>query len=263
MAVILGVGVLGTLLLLMMLRMGALRKRRAVARRLDMLGEVEGWDVSGGWSGASLWLLDALKALGNAKGLNPVSVLMVLLAGLFGVAYAGWIANRSGALWGLVGGTALASLAWLVGGSIVERAARRRRDRISRALPDWVDTVACYLLVGMPFESAVGMAIRAKIRAGRELKDEWFRFLQDTRLGSNRNEALVALARRCGSEDMHRVIGAVMAAADDRDALARNLHACALDLQAAALLQKRTRDGWRLLAVIAIGIAMIVAIGIL
>ena len=263
MAVIVGVGLLGTLLLLMMLRAGALRKKRAVARRLDMLSEVESWDVSGGWSGASGWLFDAMKALGTSRGPSPVMAGIVLASGLFGVTYAGWIADRSGALWGLVGGTALASLAWLVGGSVLDRAARRKRDRISRALPDWVDTVACYLLVGMPFESAVGMAIRAKIRWGRELKDEWFRFLQDTRLGSTRNEALVALARRCDSEEMHRVIGAVMAAADDREALARNLHSCALELQAGALVQKRSRDGWRLLAVLATGIGMILAIGVL
>ncbi|MNR89065.1 hypothetical protein D3C72_200190 [compost metagenome] len=263
MAMIFGVGLLGTLVLLMMLRAGALRKKRAVARRLDMLSEVDGWEVPSGWSGASLWLFDAMKALGTSKGPRPMTVGIVLLSGLFGVTYAGWIADRSGALWGMVGGTALASLAWLVGGSVLERAARRRRDRISRALPDWVDTVACYLSVGMPFESAVGMAIRAKLRAGRELKDEWFRFLQDTRLGTGRNEALVALARRCDSEEMHRVIGAVMAAADDREALARNLHACALEIQATALVQKRSRDGWRLLAVLATGLAMALAIGIL
>lgn len=263
MAMIVGLSLLGTLVLLMMLRAGALRKKRAVARRLDMLGQVDGWDVSSGWSGASGWLFDAMKALGSSKAPSPVMAGIVLASGLFGVTYAGWIADRSGALWGLVGGTALASLAWLVGGSVLERAARRRRDRISRALPDWVDTVACYLLVGMPFESAVGMAIRARMRAGRELKDEWFRFLQDTRLGSSRNEALVSLARRCDSEEMHRVIGAVMAAADDREALARNLHACALELQAGALVQKRSRDGWRLLAVLATGIGMVVAIGVL
>ena len=266
MAVILGVGVLASLLVLMTLRVGALRKKRAVSRRLDMLSEVEGWEVSsgwaGGWSGASVWLLDALKAFGTAKGPSPVAVGIVLAAGLMGVTYAGWIADRSGGLWGVVGGTALASLAWLFGGSVLEGAARRRRDRISRALPDWVATVATYLWVGMPFESAVGMAIRAKIRSGKELKDEWFRFLQDTRLGSNRNEALVSLARRCNSEEVHRVIGAVMAASDDREALARNLHTCALELQAAALVQKRSRDGWRLLAVLAIALGMALAIGL-
>lgn len=263
MAVLLGLGVLGTLVLLMMLRVGALRKRRAVARRLSMLSEVESLQMSGGWSGASLWLLDAVRALGTAKGPSPVSVVIVLGAGVFGVTYAGWIADRSGALWGMVGGTALASLAWLLGGSILEGAARRRRDRISRALPDWVDTVSCYLWVGMPFESAVGMAIRARIRSGKELKDEWFRYLQDTRLGSGRNEALVSLARRCDSEEMHRVIGAVMAAPDDREGLARSLHACALELQGGALAQKRSRDGWRFLAILATGIGMAIAIGIL
>jgi tight adherence protein C len=192
-----------------------------------------------------------------------VAVGIVVCAGVFGVTYAGWIADRSGPLWGVVGGTALASLAWLLGGSLLEGAARRRRERISRALPDWVDTVSCYLWAGMPFESAVGMATRARIRAGKELKDEWFRYLQDTRLGSNRSEALVSLARRCDSEEMHRVIGAVMAAPDDRDGLARSLHACALELQGNALALKRSRDGWRVLAILATGIGMVIAIGVL
>ncbi len=262
MAFLFGLAILGTLVALMMLRVGALKKKRAVARRLDMLSEVDGWTVSSGWSGASVWLLDFVRALGTAKGPRPLAVGGVLVAGVFGVVYAGWIADRSGALWGLVGGTALAALAWMLGGSLLEGTARRRRDRISRALPDWVDTVACYLLVGMPFESAVGMAIRARIRSGKELKDEWFRYLQDTRLGSGRNEALVALARRCDSEEMHRVIGAVMAAPDDREGLARSLQACALELQANALAQKRSRDGWRLLAVVATGIGMALAIGV-
>ena len=262
MAVLIGLGVLATLLVLMTLRVGALRKKQAVARRLNMLSEVESWEVSGGWSGASVWLQDVLKSFGSAKAPSPVAAAFVLAAGVMGVTYAGWIADRSGALWGVVGGTALASLAWLVGGSVLEGAARRRRDRISRALPDWVAAVATYLWVGMPFESAVGMAIRAQIRHGKELKDEWFRFLQDTRLGSSRNEALVSLARRCDSEEVHRVIGAVMAASDDREALARNVHACALELQAAALVHQRSRNGWRLLAVLAIALGMAFAIGL-
>jgi Flp pilus assembly protein TadB len=262
MAFLFGLAILGTLVALMLLRVGALKKKRAVARRLDMLSEVDGWTVDSGWSGASLWLLDLVRSLGTAKGPRPLAVGIVLVAGVFGVVYAGWIADRSGALWGMVGGTALAALAWMLGGSLLEGAARRRRDRISRALPDWVDTVACYLLVGMPFESAVGMAIRARIRSGKELKDEWFRYLQDTRLGSGRNEALVSLARRCDSEEMHRVIGAVMAAPDEREGLARSLQTCALELQANALVQKRSRDGWRLLAIAATGIGMALAIGV-
>lgn len=262
MAAMLGVILLGTLVALVVLRAGALKRKRAVARRLGMLREVEGWEVSGGLAGASEWLFETLRGLGSAKGPGPVAIGVVLGACVLGMTYAGWIADRSGALWGLVGGTALAALAWMLGGSMLEGASRRRRNRLSRALPDWVDTVACYLEVGMPFESAVGMAIRARIRSGKELKDEWFRYLQDTRLGIGRNEALVALARRCDCEEMHRVIGAVMAASEDREGLARNMHACARELQASALAQKRARDGWRFLALVLGGLGMALAIGL-
>lgn len=266
MTLILGIGVLATLVVLMALRLGALRKKRTVARRLDMLSEVDGWEVaggwSGGWSGASGWLQGILKAFETGKGPSASSVAGVAIAGALGIAYAGWIANRSGALWGIVGGTALASLAWLIGGSLLDGAERRRRDRMARALPDWVTALSTYLWAGMPFESAVGMAIRVRIRGGKDLKDEWFRFLQDTRLGASRNEALVALARRCDAEEVHRVIGAVMAAADDREALSRNVHACALELQAAALAQKRSRRGWRLVAVSAIALGMALTIAL-
>lgn len=271
MAAFVAVALLGTLVFLVMLRAMALRRRRAVSVRLDMLRDLDGGTLGmpagrgaagmlGGWPG--VWQQVAALMRGGAHAPAPAAVAVVVASGLGGIAYAGWIADRSGPLWALVGGTALAALAWLLGGSAIEGAARRRRKRIARALPDWVDTVTCYLHVGMPFESAVGMAIRARLAAGKELKDEWFRYLQDTRLGTGRNEALVALARRCDSEELHRVIGAVMAA-EDRDGLAHSLHACALDLQLAQQSRQRARWVWRALAVAGTGLGMALAIGVL
>jgi Flp pilus assembly protein TadB len=272
MAALFAVAVLGVLVVLVALRAMALRRRRAVSRRLDMLREREGGGTAGAGPGGGLlggaargvlrpWMALG-EALRSAHAPSPAAFGVVGASGLFGMGYAGWIADQSGALWGLVGGTALAALTWLIGGSVLEGAARRRRTRISRALSDWVDTVTCYLHAGMPFESAVGMAIRARIATGKDLKDEWFRYLQDTRLGTSRNEALVSLARRCDSEDLHRVIGAVMAASDDREGLARNLHACALDLQASSRSRQRSRLGWRALAVLGTGVGMAIAIGL-
>lgn len=260
MTVFLGIGVLALLVTVGVLRLGALKKKRAIARRLNMLGDVESWEVAGGWSGSALRFGEVLKGLGLAKGPSPAAVAIVAAASLAGMGYAAYIANRSGPLWGLVGGMALASLAWILGAGLLDGAARRR-VRIARALPDWLDTVACYLQVGMPFESAVGMAIRARTSLGKDLKDEWFRYLQDTRLGIARNEALLALARRCDCEEMHRVIGAVLAASDDRASLAESMHACALDMQASVLARKRAQEGWRLLAVALMGLGMLLAIG--
>lgn len=260
MAVLLGFGVLGTLIVLVALRAGALRRRRAVARRLDMLQELDGgWEFSGAWTGATSALLDGFRALWGQRGPGPLAVVVVLGACALGVAYAGWITPRSGAVWGLVGGTALAALGWLVGEGALEGAVRRKRARLDRALTDWVAVVASYLAVGMPFESAVGMAIRVPHLAGKELKDEWFRYLQDTRLGMNRNEALVALARRCDSEGMRRVIGAVMAAPDEREGLAASMQACALEMQASALASRRVLDRWRGMAMGLTAIGMAIA----
>ncbi len=261
MVVLFGLLVLGTLILLVMLRALSLRRKRAVSRRLSMLGEVDGFEVASGWTGASMRLGEVFRSFGGEQAPKPFAMAIVGLASLLGIAYAGWLADRSGSLWGLVGGTALAALAWMFGGNLLEGASRYRRDRLAATLPDWVDTIACYLHVGMPFESAVGMTLRSRHIAGKELKEEWFRYLQDTRLGISRNEALVSLARRCDSEEMHRLIGSVMASPDDRENLAANLHAVALDFQALALRRKRARDSWRMLALFGTGIGMAIAIG--
>jgi tight adherence protein C len=82
-----------------------------------------------------------------------------------------------------------------------------RRQQIQRALPDVMDLLTISVEAGLSFDSAVQRVV-AKFK--NPLSDEMKTMQQEVQLGRPRLEALDALGRRCGVEDLHNFVQAVI-----------------------------------------------------
>ncbi|MGH7904270.1 MAG: type II secretion system F family protein [Candidatus Dormibacteraceae bacterium] len=82
-----------------------------------------------------------------------------------------------------------------------------RRRGIQLALPDAMDLLTVCVEAGLGFEAAIAR-VTEKFRNG--LSDEFSQVLQETRLGRPRLEALDDMGRRCGVEDLHNFVQAVV-----------------------------------------------------
>ncbi|MGH7777839.1 MAG: type II secretion system F family protein [Candidatus Dormibacterales bacterium] len=82
-----------------------------------------------------------------------------------------------------------------------------RRRQIQLALPDAMDLLTICVEAGLGFEAAMGRVID-KFR--NALSDEFAQVLQETRLGRARLDALDDMGRRCGVEDLHNFVQAII-----------------------------------------------------
>ncbi|MNY00841.1 Bacterial type II secretion system protein F domain protein [compost metagenome] len=227
----------------------AVRRRRVVARRLGLLEDDAEFAGRGGrWALIATWLSEAFEPRKIWRGMArtarrslSVTLLMGSLALTLGIGYGWWLMDRSGTTWGVVGGGSLALLGWYLLGGYLEGRIQRRKEAIAWSVPALLDRIVCLVEVGVGFESALGSVVREKGKGDRTLKNELFRYLQETRLGHTRQEALVALAQRCDVPELHRMVGAVLASRDDAAALRAQLRECALALQGEWLKKKRER----------------------
>ena len=82
-----------------------------------------------------------------------------------------------------------------------------RRGVIQRALPDAMDLLTICVEAGLGFDPAMA---RLADKFKNALADEFAQVLQETRLGRPRLEALDDMGRRCGVEDLHNFVQAVI-----------------------------------------------------
>lgn len=108
---------------------------------------------------------------------------------------------------------------------------RRRRAQIIRSLPDAMDMLTISVEAGLSFETAMA---NVADRLHNALGDEFEQVLLETRLGRQRYEALEAMGRRVGVEDLENFVQAVIQSEQLGVSIARILR-----LQAAELRRKR------------------------
>ena len=82
-----------------------------------------------------------------------------------------------------------------------------RRAAIQRALPDALDLLTICVEAGLGFDMAMS---RVTDKFRNALSDEFGQVLQETRLGRPRLEALDEMGRRCGVDDLHNFVQAVI-----------------------------------------------------
>jgi pilus assembly protein TadC len=114
---------------------------------------------------------------------------------------------------------ALTTLAW----SIHRRQARGRVESVWR--------LAGSCAAGSSLESALGALVRDRDPADRPFKREAWRYLQESRMGVSRSEALAALERRLRSPEWTRVSIALRQSGSRPSELAATLAAGALELE--------------------------------
>ncbi len=153
-----------------------------------------------------------------------VTVIFGLLGLAVGAATGNAIATAGGATLGTVLGLYLPIL-WL------NQLVRARRRELQSALPDAMDLLTVSVEAGLGFDAAV-----AKVAEKQDspLAVEFARVLQETRLGRPRLEALDDLGRRCGVEDLHNFVQAVIQSEQMGSSIVKILH-----LQSGEIRRKR------------------------
>jgi tight adherence protein C len=177
----------------------------------------------------------------HAAGLTPASVAPLLPRARTGGLLAGVVA---GALAGVVAVPmlVLAPLLGVVGRAVPDRLlhamARRRRRAIVDMLPDLLDLMVICVEAGMALDPALALAAD---RLGGPLGDEVRATLGDQALGTPRRSAYRALADRTGSDDVARLVAALLQAEELGTPLATALAGQAESLRAARRQAARDR----------------------
>lgn len=177
----------------------------------------------------------------HAAGLTPASVAPLLPRARTGGLVAGVVA---GALAGVVAVPmlVLAPLLGVVGRAVPDRLlhamARRRRRAIVDMLPDLLDLMVICVEAGMALDPALALAAD---RLGGPLGDEVRATLGDQALGTPRRSAYRALADRTGSDDVARLVAALLQAEELGTPLATALAGQAESLRAARRQAARDR----------------------
>ena len=143
---------------------------------------------------------------------------LTLFLGLVGVAFGAVIRNPVAAALSAMLGTVVglyAPILWL------NRRAHVRRQEMHAALPDAMDLLTVAVEAGLGFEAAMA---RVADRADNALAAEFAHVLQEARLGRPRLEALDDMGRRCGIEDLHNFVQAVIQSEQMGSSIAKILH---------------------------------------
>jgi tight adherence protein C len=87
-------------------------------------------------------------------------------------------------------------------------AAGTRRNAIQRSLPDALDLMVISVEAGLSLDGAI-QQVGAKLKGKTPLGDEFERVVTEIHLGNTRQDALYAMARRCGLDDVHQLVQAL------------------------------------------------------
>jgi tight adherence protein C len=86
---------------------------------------------------------------------------------------------------------------------------KRRRKRLTKALPDTIDIIAISVEAGLGFDAACQ---RVAAKSGDDLSHEFERYLLELRLGKGRRDALKNIIWRTGVPDLSQFITAIIQA---------------------------------------------------
>ena len=92
---------------------------------------------------------------------------------------------------------------------VLQSVIRRRKERIRKQMPDFMDLICISVQAGLSFDSAVS---KITSRMGGELSEEFKRMQQDVRNGMPRQRSLTQMARRCDIEEMYLFTSSVIQA---------------------------------------------------
>src|SRR5690349_4621283 len=149
--------------------------------------------AAAGWSKR----LSPEEAAGLKVMLPLTAYFAMLLAAAFGLVPA---------LVGVVGGLALAGLAYVGLPIAVDLRVRGRRDKIVSQLPTVLDLLTLSVEAGMSFDSALQRLVR---RLNGPLVDEMALMLREIQLGTSRHDALTALAARVDAQEVTSFVRAL------------------------------------------------------
>lgn len=105
-------------------------------------------------------------------------------------------------IWGMLLGRVFIDL-------VLKAKIKRRQSEIIRELPDVLDLLTVSVEAGLGFDAAIQKVIQ-KIKG--PISDEFYRTLQEIKMGKHRREALKDLASRTGVEDLNNFISAIIQA---------------------------------------------------
>lgn len=94
-------------------------------------------------------------------------------------------------------------LAFFLPDLLLSSTASRRKEEIELELPDVLDQLTMSVEAGLGFEAAIS---RIATQQDHILAEEFGRLMQDIQLGTPRSDALEALSRRSGVEDLRHVV---------------------------------------------------------
>ena len=161
-------------------------------------------------SGAATTMQHRLDVAGNPQPWSvervfAVKALALLAGGLLGLVLGHGLLSLSGVLFT----AGFAAAGFFVPDALVHNAGLKRQQQIRSSLSDVVDLLSVTMKAGLGFDGAVARV--AQVSAG-PLAAEFSRYLQETRLGQGRAEALRALAARSTVVDLHHVVSALVQA---------------------------------------------------
>ena len=185
------------------------RRIAALQRRIDEAGRPDGLTVDGFLTRTAWWALMVL----------PV-ILLLLLEGMPMVAL-----------------LAL-SVPFLLPLSRIAAAQRRRRERIDRDLPDFLDVLAVTVMAGVNFRAALG---RVAERFEGPLADEITLTLQQIANGASVRDAFQDLRRRSSSEPVAQFVSALLQSQELGSPLADSLGQIADDMRRDSGQRQRQR----------------------
>ncbi|HLJ82080.1 MAG TPA: type II secretion system F family protein [Ktedonobacterales bacterium] len=114
----------------------------------------------------------------------------------------------------------------------------RRRDQVTRALPDAIDLLTISVEAGLGFDLALARVVS---KSDNALTREFGRVIQEMRIGVARRDALRALVERTGVDDLNTFISAIIQA-EQLGASVANV----LRIQAAEMRTRRRQRAERL-----------------
>ncbi len=120
-----------------------------------------------------------------------------------GAVVASLIGGRN-ALWALAIGGAIGLIA---PGLALERAIRRRRREVERAIPDGLDLLTVSVEAGLGFDAALARVAEKRPDA---LGQEFATVLSEIRLGRSRRDALTGLVERTDAPDLQAFVTAIV-----------------------------------------------------
>ncbi|TMC10815.1 MAG: type II secretion system F family protein [Chloroflexi bacterium] len=154
----------------------------------------------------------------SAADFNALRWVLTVFLGLVGLGVGALTQNPIVAAGSATLGTVLGlylPILWL------NRLVRRRQRDLQGALPDAMDLLTVTVEAGLGFDAAMA---RVAEKYENPLASEFARVLLEVRLGRPRLEALDDMGRRCGVEDLHNFVQAVIQSEQMGSTIAKILH---------------------------------------